>query len=57
MQRSKRNQWQGTIKTINHGSIVSEVTWKYHLKLMRQQLFLKALLKTSDLKWAAKPTL
>ena len=26
MQLSTRNQWQGTIKAINHGSIVSEVT-------------------------------
>jgi molybdopterin-binding protein len=26
MKLSNRNQWQGTIKAINHGAIVSEVT-------------------------------
>jgi len=26
MKLSTRNQWQGTIKTIKHGNIVSEVT-------------------------------
>jgi molybdopterin-binding protein len=54
MQLSTRNQWQGTIKAINHGTIVSEVTLEISPEISVTSIVSKSSVENMGLKVGGK---
>jgi molybdopterin-binding protein len=54
MQLSTRNQWQGIVKAINHGSIVSEVTLEISPEVTVISIVSKAAVEALGLKIGSK---
>ncbi len=50
MQLSTRNQWQGTIKAINYGTIVSEVTLEISPEISVTSIISKSSVENMGLK-------
>ncbi|MGZ8947533.1 MAG: TOBE domain-containing protein [Methylococcaceae bacterium] len=54
MQLSTRNQWQSTIKAINHGAIISEVTFEISPEIVLTAIVSKSSLQNVGLKLGGK---
>ncbi len=54
MKLSNRNQWQGTIRSINHGAIVSEVTLEISPEIIVTSIVSKSSVENLGLKVGGK---